>query len=94
MKTIIRIEGMHCAACAQRIEKNIKKVSGVSFVNVNLASDKASVEFDEKLTSQNEIERAIDVIVHDRKESSDIVRFAHMMKVAIAEIEKEIDRTV
>ena len=51
---------MHCAACAQRIERGIRKVGGVSSVNVNLASDKASVEFDERLTSIGEIEKAIE----------------------------------
>jgi len=60
MKESISISGMHCAACAQRIEKAINKVSGVSSVNVNLATDKASVEFDEKLTSLAEIEKTIE----------------------------------
>lgn len=60
MKTIISISGMHCAACAQRVEKAIKKVEGVSSVNVNLATDKASVEFDEKWIGLNEIEKVIE----------------------------------
>lgn len=37
------VEGMTCAACAARIEKNVKKLPGVKEVNVNLASERARV---------------------------------------------------
>ncbi|WP_067851188.1 heavy metal translocating P-type ATPase [Alicyclobacillus mali (ex Roth et al. 2021)] len=37
------IEGMTCAACAARIEKNLAKLPGVRQVNVNLASERARV---------------------------------------------------
>lgn len=41
----LSITGMTCAACANRIEKNISKVPGVQKVNVNLATEKASVMY-------------------------------------------------
>ncbi|MCL6452687.1 MAG: heavy metal translocating P-type ATPase [Alicyclobacillus sp.] len=37
------IEGMTCAACAARIEKNVAKLPGVQQVHVNLASERARV---------------------------------------------------
>jgi len=37
------VEGMTCAACAARIEKNVAKLPGVKEVNVNLASERARV---------------------------------------------------
>jgi Cu+-exporting ATPase len=40
------IEGMTCAACAIRIEKNLNKLSGVQAV-VNFANEKAHVNYDE-----------------------------------------------
>lgn len=40
------IEGMTCAACATRIEKNVAKLPGVKEVNVNLASERARVILD------------------------------------------------
>jgi len=40
------IEGMTCAACATRIEKNLNKLSGVQAV-VNFANEKAHVNYDE-----------------------------------------------
>ncbi|MCL6601169.1 MAG: heavy metal translocating P-type ATPase, partial [Alicyclobacillus macrosporangiidus] len=42
------IEGMTCAACAARIEKNVAKLPGVRQVNVNLASEQARVVLDEQ----------------------------------------------
>ena len=39
------LEGMTCAACAARIEKNLNKLDGVE-ASVNLATDKATVRFD------------------------------------------------
>ncbi|TWT06393.1 copper-translocating P-type ATPase [Planococcus sp. CPCC 101016] len=39
------ITGMTCAACATRIEKGLNKLSGVGAANVNLALEKATIEF-------------------------------------------------
>jgi len=45
-KTLIRISGMHCASCAQTIEKALKKEQGIINANVNFATEKAMVEYD------------------------------------------------
>ncbi len=42
---IIPVTGMTCASCAASIEKGLSGVSGVSGVNVNFASEKASVTY-------------------------------------------------
>jgi P-type Cu+ transporter len=39
------IIGMTCAACAARIEKGLNKMEGVAIANVNLALEKATIEF-------------------------------------------------
>ena len=44
------IEGMTCAACAARIEKNLNKLPGVRAA-VNFANEKARIEFDAAATS-------------------------------------------
>ena len=49
------ITGMTCAACANRIEKGLNKVDGVSMANVNLALENATIEFDPSQTSSQEI---------------------------------------
>jgi len=44
------VEGMTCASCVARVEKALKKVDGVSVANVNLASEKVTLSFDEHRT--------------------------------------------
>ncbi|WP_427136948.1 heavy metal translocating P-type ATPase [Psychrobacillus psychrodurans] len=39
------ITGMTCAACSTRIEKGLNKIEGVAIANVNLALEKATIEF-------------------------------------------------
>ena len=39
------ITGMTCAACATRIEKGLNKMEGVAGANVNLALERATIEF-------------------------------------------------
>ncbi|MFJ7969911.1 heavy metal translocating P-type ATPase [Psychrobacillus sp. NPDC096389] len=39
------ITGMTCAACSTRIEKGLNKMQGVALANVNLALEKATIEF-------------------------------------------------
>lgn len=40
------ITGMTCANCVASVERNIKKVEGVISANVNLSSERATVEYD------------------------------------------------
>ncbi len=40
------VEGMECAACAVRIERQLGKLSGVQEANVNFATSEATVAFD------------------------------------------------
>ena len=44
-KAIFPVGGMTCASCVSRVEKALRDVSGVVSVNVNLASEKATVEY-------------------------------------------------
>jgi Cu+-exporting ATPase len=47
------ITGMTCANCVATIERNLGKLEGVQAVNVNLASERASVDFDPQLVGQD-----------------------------------------
>ncbi|MDK2785075.1 MAG: P-type Cu+ transporter, partial [Bacillota bacterium] len=44
----LRLSGMNCAACAQRIEKGLKQVDGVKDARVNFATGQATVELEPK----------------------------------------------
>lgn len=58
-KDIFPIVGLHCASCKILIEKIVGKLQGVKFVNVNYATEKMTVEFDESITSLEEIRKAV-----------------------------------
>lgn len=51
----LKITGMTCAACSGRIERVLSKTSGVQSVNVNLTTEIASLSFDEKEVSVDDI---------------------------------------
>ena len=44
-KVSVPVRGMTCASCVAHVEKALKNVEGVRDVNVNLATEKASLEF-------------------------------------------------
>ena len=51
MRTVqIGINGMTCASCASRVERSLGKVEGVEEVGVNLATEKASINYDSEQT--------------------------------------------
>ncbi len=59
-KTInIPITGMTCANCVLSVERSVKKVSGIGDIQVNFASEKARIDFEDTLTDLSEIEAAI-----------------------------------
>ena len=58
-RIILDIGGMHCATCAQTIEKRLPKMKGVIYATVNLAAEKAIIDYDPNVTDQKAIEDAI-----------------------------------
>ncbi|MDY0210015.1 MAG: heavy metal translocating P-type ATPase [Acholeplasma sp.] len=58
-KKTFEVEGMTCASCSASIEKNTRKLNGVSSVNVNLITNQMEVDFDEQITSIDEIELTV-----------------------------------
>ncbi|MGQ7828805.1 heavy metal translocating P-type ATPase [Altererythrobacter sp. Z27] len=55
----IPVEGMTCASCVAHVEKAVRAVPGVTGASVNLATEKASVSFNQKQATLEDIERAI-----------------------------------
>lgn len=55
----LQVLGMTCAACVGRVEKALRLVPGVSRASVNLATERASVDFDPGLSSAGQIAEAV-----------------------------------
>ncbi len=56
---VIGIGNMTCAACAQRVERGIQKLEGIAEVSVNLATERATVLFDDNVLSLQHIRDAV-----------------------------------
>jgi Cu+-exporting ATPase len=54
------VTGMTCASCANRIERGLKKVSGVEGAQVNLASEQATVSYDPQQVQPTDLVRAVE----------------------------------
>jgi P-type Cu+ transporter len=76
-KLELDITGMTCAACSARIEKGLKKLDGVLKANVNLALEKATVEYNGAVVIQSDIIKKVEnlgygaVVKEDAKETVD-----------------------
>lgn len=55
-----KIKGMHCASCANIIERTFKKTKGVTNVEVNYGTETAKVVFDEHETTAHELSKKIE----------------------------------
>ncbi|MCW4028307.1 MAG: heavy metal translocating P-type ATPase [Candidatus Bathyarchaeota archaeon] len=58
-KIVLNIGGMSCINCARTIEKQLNKLNGVTHATVNLAAEKAIIEYNPTLVDQKAIEAAV-----------------------------------
>lgn len=59
---LLKIGGMHCAGCVNSIQRYVSSIQGVSKVEVNLANEKAVVEYNPAQVKLDDIERAIEEV--------------------------------
>ncbi|MCA9459015.1 MAG: copper-translocating P-type ATPase [Nanoarchaeota archaeon] len=59
-KIQVEITGMHCASCSAIISRTLNKTKGVISSNVNVATNRASIEFDENEISPDDVLGAIE----------------------------------
>ena len=58
-RIVVPVEGMTCATCEIAVRSAVQRVSGVKSVQVSVASNKASVDFDPTQTGTEQIVSAI-----------------------------------
>ncbi len=79
IKTLtLPVEGMTCASCVARVEKALKKANGVNEANVNFASEKVTLSFNQDLTDINKLAEAVEEagykLLLPNKESASITK--------------------
>lgn len=58
-KTVLKVDGMHCAACSATVERAIKKLTGIDFCSVNLAGENALISYDENTVTIEQMITAV-----------------------------------
>ena len=58
-KKALKIEGMTCSACSNRVERFVKKLDGIEEANVNFATETLNISFDPNKLSINDVENAV-----------------------------------
>lgn len=99
IKEILKIEGMSCVSCAQTIEKSLQKIKGVKRANVNFATEKAVVEYDDQEVIIGHLLKAVEDVgygvTQKAPESNKIIlKIEGMTCASCAQtIEKALNRT-
>ncbi|MBF0706697.1 copper-translocating P-type ATPase (plasmid) [Alkalihalobacillus hwajinpoensis] len=92
-KVSFDITGMTCATCSQRIEKVLNKMDGVE-ANVNLAMERADVQFDEQQVKASDIVNKIEKLGYGvRKEQVELDIHGMTCAACSTRIEKGLNRT-
>ena len=81
-----KISGMSCAACAARIEKVLRSLPGVYAASVNLATERAQVEYDAASLSLRQLQDRIGQIgftAHDIANASEVDREKQLRQAEI-----------
>jgi len=74
MKNTLNVAGMTCASCARAVERNVGKLDGVQAANVNLATEKLFIEFDDTITNLDQIKAAVEKAGYQAEEETDHIR--------------------
>jgi len=89
----IAIEGMSCASCVGRVEKAIRSVEGVLAANVNLATEKAHVEFAPSAATPAAVAEAIRAAGYEPSDSTMELKITGMTCAScVSRVEKALKR--
>ena len=56
---LLKVTGMTCGGCTSKVTHALKAISGVGDVKVSLSAGEATVKFDERLTSPDQLKSAV-----------------------------------
>jgi len=90
--TTLGVTGMTCAACSNRVEKVLNKMDGVE-AQVNLTTEKATVDYDPEKTSLDDITKKIEKIGYGvLTEKADLDVFGMTCAACSNRIEKVLNK--
>lgn len=73
-KAELKITGMSCAACSAKVEKKLSKLEGVSKANVNLTTEKATIEYNPSKIKVSEMLKAVQALGYGAEKAEEVSR--------------------
>lgn len=73
-KAELKLTGMSCAACSAKIEKKLSRLGGVSKANVNLTTEKATIEYNPSEIKVSEMIKAVQALGYGAEKAEEVSR--------------------
>lgn len=89
---IYKVKGMHCASCSAIIDKKLSSLDGINSINVNYASEKANIEFDNTKVDLGKMNSEIEKLGYSIEDEKDMHDMNHIMEhdLTLHDKEKEL----
>ncbi len=98
--TILVLDGMTCASCAMRIEKGLKKLSGITEASVNFATEQATVTYDPAQTGLEQMVEKVETLgytaspVVQQQPSNGVSSVSDAVRGAVQEAERNQGKSI
>lgn len=73
-KVEIKVTGMTCAACSAKVERKLSRLEGISKANVNLTTEKATIEFEPSEIKVSEMIKAVQALGYGAEKAEEVTR--------------------
>ncbi|NTU46960.1 cadmium-translocating P-type ATPase [Candidatus Roizmanbacteria bacterium] len=93
------VKGMHCASCSQLIKKRLSKLSGVESCEVNYATEKAKIAYDDSVISLENMNRELEKLgysiapnvseVHEKIKHTNLPEADHLEHLGLSQSKEE-----
>jgi len=71
-KAELKITGMSCAACSAKIEKKLNKLEGIEKATINLATERASIEYDVSKIKVSDMVKSIQALGYEAERAEEV----------------------
>ena len=73
-KITLKVSGMTCAACSARVEKKLNSLAGVQAANVNLTTERATVDYQPEEIKVTDLIKAIQSLGYEAEKIGEVSR--------------------
>ena len=89
---IFKIKGMHCASCSAIITKELSKLDGISDVNVNFATEKADINFDNSKVNVEKMNNKIEKLGYTISDTKEMRNMDHSEHLGLSQMKDDKEK--